>query len=110
MALQRLMDIFNKGLEKNMLFVRYEDLCLHPTTTMTKIYEYLGLEYYQHDFDSIEQHTKEDDSVYGFEDLHSIRTKLEMKPSDARRILGDDPYFWIYNNIKWYFDYFNYKK
>jgi sulfotransferase len=110
MAIERMMDIINKQYDKNILFIKYEDLCLHPQSTMVKIYEYLKLEFYQHDFDNIEQITKEDDSVYGFSDLHTIRGKLELKPSDARGILGKEICDWIYNQYKWYFDYLNYKK
>ena len=110
MATDRLQDIFLKGFDKHILFIKYEDLCLHPTSTMTKIYQYLNIDYFEHDFDNIEQVTKEEDGVYGFTDLHTIRTQLQMKPSDARGILGREVCDWIYNYYKWYFDYFNYKK
>lgn len=109
-AIERLSEVMRMGYDKKILFIKYEDLCLHPSSSMTKIYEYLGVDFYEHDFDNIEQVTKEDDEVYGYSDLHTIRKKLEMKPSDARAILGRDIAEWIYNNYKWYFDYFNYKK
>jgi sulfotransferase len=110
MATDRLLDIFAKGFDKHILFIKYEDLCLYPSSTMTKIYQYLNIDYYEHDFDNIEQVTKEEDGVYGIADLHTIRTKLQMKPSDARAILGKDICDWIYNHYQWFFDYFNYKK
>jgi hypothetical protein len=40
-------------------------LCLYPESTMLKIYKYLDIPSFKHDFDNIEQVTKEDDEVYG---------------------------------------------
>jgi sulfotransferase len=110
LAIERLSEIMRMGIDKNMLFVRFEDLCLYPEITMGKIYEYLELPYYAHDFDNIEQVTKEDDEVYGVFGDHTIRTKLEPVPSKANQLLGKDVTDWIYNNYRWYFDRFNYLK
>jgi hypothetical protein len=77
---------------------------------MIKIYEYLGLTYYQHDFDHIEQVTKEDDEVYGAFGDHVIRTKLEPVRSKAKELLGKDVTDWIYTNYKWFYDTFRYTK
>jgi sulfotransferase len=78
--------------------------------TMRKIYEYLELPYFAHDFDNIEQVTKEDDEVYGMFGDHKIRKKLEPVRSKAKELLGKDVTDWIYNNYKWFFDHFNYSK
>lgn len=112
MAIERLSEIFRQGLDKHMLFVKFEDLCLYPETEMIRIYEYLGVEPYQHDFDNIEQITVEDDEVYGIYGDHKIKNTLELPPSQAKKILGTDVCDWIYNNpsYKWFFDRFNYKK
>ena len=64
---------------------------------MSRIYQFLNVPFFWHDFDNITQITKEDDSVYGLtSDLHAIRPKLEMKPSDADSILGKDITNWLY--------------
>jgi sulfotransferase len=110
LALERLTEIFRMGLNNNMLFVKFEDLCLYPETTMIKVYEYLELPYFKHDFDNIEQVTKEDDVIYGTFGDHTIRTKLEPVRSKANEVLGKDVTKWIYDNYKWFFDYFNYSK
>jgi hypothetical protein len=93
-----------------MLFVKYEDLCLHPETEMTRIYEYLKIPYYKHDFKNVEQTTKEDDSVYGAFGDHIIRNEVKLLPSKAKQLLGKDVCDWIHNNYKWFYDYFNYTK
>jgi sulfotransferase len=92
------------------LFVKFEDLCLYPEQQMHRIYTYLDIPFYSHDFDNIEQVTKEDDEVYGAFGDHVIRTKLEPVPSKAKTLLGKDVTEWIYNTYKWYFDQFGYKK
>ena len=110
-AVERIFEMIRLGYDDKILFVRAEDLCLHPETEMTRIYQYLEVPYYNHDFDNIEQVTTEDDSVYGLApDLHTIRPKLEMKPSDADAILGKDITKWIYDTYTWYYQKFNYQK
>ncbi len=110
MAIERLSEIFRMGLNHKMLFIKFEDLCLYPQTTMQQVYEYLGLPYYSHDFDNIIQITKEDDEVYGVFGDHKIRTKLEPVRSKARDLLGKDVTDWIYTNYRWFFDQFRYSK
>lgn len=110
MAVERLSEIFRMGIDSKMLFVKFEDLCLYPETEMQRIYQYLDIPYYQHDFDNIEQVTKEDDEVYGAFGDHVIRTKLEPVRSNAKQLLGKDVTDWIYNNYKWFFDTFRYSK
>ena len=109
MALERLSEIFRMGLDKKIHFVKFEDLCLYPEDTMKGVYRYLGIPEYEHDFDNIEQVTKEDDSVYGAFGDHVIRQKLEVVPSKAKDVLGKDVVDWIWNNYGWYNQAFNYK-
>jgi len=109
LAVERLGEAIRQGIDKKLLFIKYESLCLYPEIEMKRVYEYLQIEPYKNDFSHIEQTTKEDDEVYGFSGLHSIRNKLEMKPSDAKQVLGKDVYDWINNQYKWYNEYFGYK-
>lgn len=110
MAVERLNEIIRQGIDKHIHFVKFEDLCLYPDEEMRKIYNYLGVDYYQHDFDNIPQITTEDDSVYGIYGDHVIRTKLEPVPSQAKTILGKDVTNWIWDNFQWYNQYFRYTK
>lgn len=110
-AVERIFEMTRLGYDDKILFVKMEDLSLYPDTEMTRIYEYLEVPHYKHDFDNIEQITTEDDSVYGLTtDLHAIRPKLDLTPSDADAIMGKDITNWLYENFKWYYDKFNYKK
>lgn len=117
-ALERLAEIIRYGYDSKILFVKYENLCLRPDSEMIRIYDYLGIPYFQHDFDNIEQVTKEDDEVYGVFGDHKIRKQLKMIPSNAKSLLGKDVYDWFtdFNGnparspYKWYYDYFKYSK
>jgi sulfotransferase len=110
LAIERLQEVFRQGLDRNMLFVKFEDLCLYPETELNRIYQYLEVPYYAHDFDNIEQITIEDDEVYGVYGDHKIKQKLELPHSQAKKVLGTDVTNWIFDNYKWFFDRFNYKK
>lgn len=112
LALESLNDIVRQGYDDKILFVKYEDLCLYPESELTRIYQYLEIPHFDHDFDSITKVVKEDDEIYsGFQadELGSI-FKLQRKPYDFRLVLGADVADWIHQNFKWFFDKFNYKK
>lgn len=109
-AIERILGCIQEGQADSILFVKYEDLALHPEAAMARIYNYLQMPHFYHNFDNIEQITQEDDTAFGMGDLHTIRQKLEMKPSDANFILGANVTNWLYQNYEWYYRKFNYKK
>jgi sulfotransferase len=108
LALERLGQVFKEGIDKKMLFIKYEDLAKDPIPEMKKIYEYLGCVYFEHDFNNIEQITQEDDSVYGIYGDHKVRKKLEPLKVDHKEILGASACNWIKSNYKWFYDEFKY--
>lgn len=109
-ALPKLYQSFIDKTADNFLFIRYEDLCTNPEAQLKRIYQYLEVPYFQHDYNYIPQITVEDDTVHGIYGDHTIRNKLGMLPDDSREILGDYTCEWIYNNCQWFFDIFQYKK
>lgn len=110
LAIERLQEIIRYGNNAKMLFVKYEDLCLRPDAQMIRVYDYLGIPYFKHDFDNIQQVTKEDDEVYGAFGDHTIRSQLKLVPSKAKSLLGADVCDWIFNNYRWFFETFKYSK
>jgi sulfotransferase len=110
MAIERLQELFRLGIDHNILFVKFEDLCLYPDTEMTRIYQYLGIPFFEHDFDNIDQVTKEDDEVYGSFGDHVIRKKLVPVRSRSKELLGKDVCDWIYTNYQWFYQQFKYSK
>ena len=110
-AVERIQETMRLGHDDKILFVKYEDLCLHPQLEMKRIYNYLGVDYFEHDFENIEQITVEDDEVYGLSsDLHTIRKSLRLDQPDYKQVLGQDICNWLYQNYTWYFEKFNYRK
>jgi sulfotransferase len=108
MAIERLFQMFKEGINKKVLFVKFEDFTTNPKKEMERIYQYLGLPYYEHDFNSVEQITTEDDSVYGIYGDHKIKSKIEPVKNDYNDVLGVNASNWIKNNFKWFFDEFGY--
>ena len=111
LALERLHQCFLQGLNKNFLYIRAEDLTSYPDREMNKIYNYLGLEPFKHDFDNVEQTVKEDDTVYGLtSDLHTIRKSVRPLTPDYSQVLGSQICDWIDNNHQTYQRLFGYIK
>jgi len=109
-GLERIFEMIRLGYDDKILFVKFEDLTMYPEMEMKRIYNYLGLDYFEHDFDNIKQITKEDDEVYGLtSDLHIIQPKLEPLKKDFKEILGKDICDWIQANYSWYQEKFNYR-
>jgi sulfotransferase len=108
LALDRLAEIHQRGWNKGILFVRYEDLTAKPVQVMDTVYKYLGVPSFQHDFDNIVQVTQEDDQVYGTPGLHDIRPKVQRLSDDYAAILGRDAVRLVQNNFAWYFSLFGY--
>lgn len=108
MSLERLSEVFRQGIAEKMLFIRFEDLTENPEREIKRVYEYLGLPYYQHDFKNVQQLTKEDDSVYGVYGDHKIRPEISPLKKDYNEVLGTQTSNWIKNNYKWFYDEFKY--
>jgi sulfotransferase len=109
MAIERVYQIIKEGNNKNILFIRFEDLCENPENEMKKIYMHFGLPYYEgHNFDNVEQITQEDDSVYGIYGDHIIKQKIEPQKKDYKEVLGNATCDYIKNRYKWFYDEFRY--
>jgi len=109
-ALPKLFQCILDKTAQKFLFIKYEDLCVNPKPQLDSIYDYFELPRFEHNFKHIPQITVEDDTVHGIYGDHIIRNTLEILPDDSKDILGEYTYEWIYENFKWYFDTFYYKK
>lgn len=112
LALERLAEMVRQGIDKNIFFIKYEELTLYPGQTMSRVYDFLGIPYFSHDFDNVQQATEEDDSIYGIYGDHVIRKQVKPLKSDAERILGKDVVKWIMtaDQLQWYHNKFGYNK
>ena len=63
--------------------VEYDDLCKSPEQTMRKIYNFLNIEYYPHDYNNVEYTNELFDLSIDMRDLHTVRKKVEYKPRNT---------------------------
>jgi sulfotransferase len=88
LAAYRLIEALQTGTIKHFHVIRFEDLTSNPAVTMRKVYAYLGEPEFEHDFDSVQQITVEDDSQHLFYADHTIRRKVEPVRPDWNEVLG----------------------
>ena len=72
-----------------MHFVDYVDLTHRPAETLGKIYEFLGTPSHTHNFEHVEQATIEDDFIYGFKNLHLIRSQVRPQGPQWPTVFDD---------------------
>jgi len=109
LSLDRLVEIHQRGWQTKILFLRFEDLTAQPAQTLQKVYQYLGIPDFKHNFEAIAQVTREDDEVFGIPGLHEIRPKVEPIPNDYPSVLGRDVVRFVQSNYAWYFNLFGYQ-
>ena len=49
LALERLSEAIRQGIAGNILFIKYESLCLYPEVEIKRVYDFLGLPHFSHD-------------------------------------------------------------
>jgi sulfotransferase len=108
MAFERINQIILEGIDKKILFIKFENLTSNPEEQMKRVYEYLNLPYFQHDFNDIKQITQEDDSIYGIFGDHNIRHEIKPVPKTSKEILGKQTCDFILNKYSWFFNHFKY--
>ena len=89
LALNRFNDAMQSGHKNKIHIIPFNDLTTNPEITMKKVYEFLEEPYFPHDFDNVEQSTNEDDTAYGFVNLHKIRNRVEPVMNDSVAVLGE---------------------
>ena len=108
-SIEWLKDIIQQGLADKLLFIRFEDLCQNPENEIRRVYQYLGIPYFKHDFDNLEQLTWENDVIHGMFGDHKIKTgKLELPKDDSLEVLGQNGCNSIVSSYEWFFKTFNY--
>lgn len=79
---------FDNNLQDRLLLIEYNDLVLNPNETMERVYDFLGEEYFEHDFQNIVNNNVVDDKdYYNMPGLHDVRTTLSIESKDPKDIL-----------------------
>ena len=76
----------------NIHIVEYDNLVDNPRHELDRIYEFIGIDSYNHDFSNIINQTPENDDVYGIKGMHDVRKVLTRSSVDAINVLGEDLY------------------
>jgi len=84
-----------------LVLVEYELMTQRPAEVFKLIYEFLGEEPFEHDFDGVEYDAPEFDSNLGLDGLHRVHKKVEPRPRDT--ILPPD-LFDRYSNLSFWRD------
>ena len=109
-TLNNLQEVFNRGYQDKILFVRFEDLTENPQKELDRIHDYTDIPRYKYDFNNIKQVTFEDDKFHGKYGDHKIQSKVSPVASQAKEILGELITNYLYDNFQWYFKAFGYSK
>lgn len=108
-SIEWLKDIITQKNDDKVLFIKFEDFCKNPDKEMKRVYNYIGLPYFKHDFNNVEQLTQENDVIHGIFGDHEIRSKVEPIKEDFLDVLGKNNCDVIVNNFTWFYEKFGYK-
>jgi len=85
-AIERLSDAAKRFKDK-LHFVHFESLTENPAEAMADVWSYLGIDAPTHDFDNVDQYTKEHEIGWPYGD-HMIRNKVQPVDADWNETLG----------------------
>ena len=79
-AYNALKEAFYSEQSASILLVDYDLLTIKPAKTISLIYQFLGEESFEHDFDNVEYQEPEFDNKLKTQGLHKVRAQVEFKP------------------------------
>jgi sulfotransferase len=77
-ALDALREAFYSEHANRLMLVTYQALAREPHSTMAQIYDFIGEERFEHDFNNVEYDAHEFDLPIGTPGLHTVRRKVEF--------------------------------
>jgi sulfotransferase len=86
-SINEIMKLENK---ENFCVVQYDEIINNPQVLMKKIYKFLEMPEYEHDFNNIIKLEKDNDEEIGQpKNMHKIRKKLEKNSREPKNVLSD---------------------
>ena len=90
-SLNAIMEGFTQNVRDKIHFVDYNDMVSNPEKTMENIYDFLGEESYDHDFESISNiHRENDLMTYGLGDMHKVRSQIKKTSLSPTSVLPEE--------------------
>ena len=77
---------FIRNETKYLLMVEYDDIVNTPQETMDRIYNFLEIDGYKHDFNHVKNNHRESEKQWKLKDMHHVRNKVQKiskKPEDV---------------------------
>ena len=83
--------------------IEFKDLVSYPEDTMKKIYKFLDIKYFNHNYNYVEQTTHENDYFHNFPELHKIKNKIQpyKVSKETISLLGSEAFFHYSDNEFW---------
>jgi sulfotransferase len=94
-------DAITMGYLDRFLFIDYNRFCNSPKSQTKRIYEFLELPAYEHDFENIVQTEVYNDMAIGLPNLHKVKPSLDRTTVNCVEYLGLDIYEQYNREIFW---------
>ena len=101
LAHRNLKDAITMGYLDRLLFVDYNLFCGSPKSQTKRIYEFLDLPPFEHDFKKIDQEEKFNDFAVGLPNLHKVKPELSKTTVNCVQYLGLELYEQYNREIFW---------
>jgi sulfotransferase len=82
-------------------FIEYDNLVSDTRGEIEKLYSFLGIDPFEHNYANIKNVTPENDKIYGVVNMHTVRKTISPSTTDARTILSEYAYN-KYNNLEFW--------
>jgi sulfotransferase len=82
-------------------FIEYDNLMSDTRGEIEKLYSFLEIEPFEHNYDNIKNVTPENDKVYGVVNMHTVRKTISPSTTDAKAILSEYAYN-KYSNLEFW--------
>lgn len=100
-AHRHIKDVITMGYLDRLLFVDYNKYCSTPKSQTKRIYEFLELPNFDHNFKNIQQEEKYNDLAVGLPNLHKIKTEIDKTTTNCVEYLGLELYEQYNREIFW---------
>lgn len=101
MAHRNLKDAVTMGYLDRLLFVDYNKYCSTPKAQTKRIYDFLELPYFDHDFQNIQQEETYNDIAIGLPGLHKVKPQINKTTVNCVEYIGLDLYEQYNREIFW---------
>lgn len=92
MAYNATKDAVVGGFLDRLLFIDYNKLATDPKRELSRVYEFLNEEPFEHDLENIKRPQESNWRVHQFPGLHDVRPVFEKVERNAQKILGEEVY------------------